>query len=129
MNHPILDATGPAPGHRRLYRRPTDARRRPARPAPCSDAVISSPRSGAVANPGLNQAEPLSHHERIVADHGRGAEEPGHALAAEEIFVRPAPLGGIGVATAFRTRIVVIDHTDRNYAYLGEFDDGGRLSR
>ena len=64
----------------------------------------------------VDQPEPLSDNERAVVDHRGRAEKPGDTLAAEEILVGPAPVGGIGVTAAFGPRVVVVDLADRDYA-------------
>src|ERR1017187_3534410 len=101
----------------------------PVKPGRGRTATPRPRRSGAAARAGLDQAEPLGHHQRVVVDRGGGTKERGHALAAEEVFVCSAPFGGVSVATPLGPRVVVIDHADRDHTYLGKLDDRGRLAR
>lgn len=81
---------GPSVGHLRAFRGVSPTLICPpstAGSAPYRNAAIGGPRSGLVANAGLDKAEPFGHYKRVVADRRRGAEELGHALAAEEVFV------------------------------------------
>jgi hypothetical protein len=88
------------------------------------DPMLPQQQLAAAASARPDQAEPLRDHERVIADHGRRAKKPGHALAAEKFFMRPAPSRGIGIATALSTRILIINTADRNHRYLGQLDHG-----